>query len=153
MTVSEWADAHRRLPKKSSAEPGHWRTDRTPYLREIMDCLSTTSEIEEVVFMKAAQIGGSEAILNALGYVIAHAPGPAILVQPTVDLAKRFSRQRLDPLFADTPHLSEKVAEARSRDSGNTMLQQGIPGRAVDRHRRQQCGGSPLDAGAVCVPR
>jgi phage terminase large subunit GpA-like protein len=98
LTVSAWSDAHRRLPKKSSAEPGPWRTERTPYLREIMDCLSTTSEVEEVVMMKAAQVGGSEAILNAIGYVIDHAPGPIIVVQPTVELAKRFSRQRLEPL-------------------------------------------------------
>ncbi len=128
MTVSEWADKWRKLPKKAAAEPGPWRTARTPYLREIMDCLSTTSELEEVVFMKPSQIGGSEAILNALGYVIAHAPGPAILVQPTVDLAKRFSRQRLDPLITDTPALAEKVADARTRDSGNTMLSKEFPG-------------------------
>jgi phage terminase large subunit GpA-like protein len=126
--VSEWADAHRRLPKKSSAEPGPWRTERTPYLREIMDCLSTTSDVDEVVFMKAAQIGGTEVILNALGYIIDHAPGPAILVQPTVELAKRFSRQRLDPLFTDTPRLARKVAEGKSRDGGNTMLSKEFAG-------------------------
>lgn len=128
LLVSEWADAHRKLPKKSSAEPGPWRTERTPYLREIMDCLSSTSEVEEVVLMKASQVGGSEAILNALGYIIDHAPGPAILVQPTVDLAKRFSRQRLDPLISDTPNLTKKVAEARTRDSGNTMLSKEFAG-------------------------
>ena len=128
LTVSEWADAHRTLPQKSSAEPGPWRTARTPYLREIMDCFSTQSEVEEVVLMKAAQVGGSEAILNALGYVIDHAPGPAILVQPTVDLAKRFSRQRLEPLITATPRLAGKVAEARSRDSGNTVLGKEFPG-------------------------
>jgi phage terminase large subunit GpA-like protein len=128
LTVSEWADAHRRLPKKSSAEPGQWRTSRTPYLREIMDCFSSTSEVEEVVLMKAAQVGGSEAILNALGYAIDHCPGPVILVQPTVDLAKRFSRQRLEPLVTDTPRLAEKVPPARSRDSGNTVLGKEFPG-------------------------
>jgi phage terminase large subunit GpA-like protein len=128
LTVSEWADAHRRLPKKSSAEPGPWRTDRTPYLREIMDCLSSTSEVEEVVMMKAAQVGGSEAILNGLGYVIDHAPGPTIVVQPTVELGKRFSRQRIEPLVTDTPRLALKVASARSRDSGNTMLAKDFPG-------------------------
>src|SRR5688500_2039611 len=122
LLVSQWADAHRKLPKKSSAEPGAWRTDRTPYLREIMDCLSATSDVEEVVLMKASQVGGSEAILNVLGYIIDHAPGPVLLVQPTVDLAKRFSRQRLDPLITDTPNLARKVAEALSRDSSNTML-------------------------------
>lgn len=128
LEVSEWSDAHRRLPKKSSAEPGPWRTARTPYLREIMDCLSSTSEVEEVVLMKAAQVGGSEAILNALGYVIDHSPGPTILVQPTIDLAKKFSRQRLDPLVNDTPRLADKVAPARSRDSGNTLLSKDFPG-------------------------
>jgi phage terminase large subunit GpA-like protein len=131
LLVSEWADAHRRLPKKSSAEPGPWRTDRTPYLREIMDCMSSTSEVEEVVLMKAAQVGGSEAILNTLGYVVDHSPGPVILVQPTVDLAKRFSRQRVEPLVSDTPRLTDKVAPARSRDSGNTLLSKDFPGGQV----------------------
>jgi phage terminase large subunit GpA-like protein len=128
MLVSEWADKYRRLPEKSSAEPGPWRTHRTPYLRQIMDDMSTTSEVEEIVLMKAAQVGGSEAILNALGYIVDHAPGPTIVVQPTVELAKRFSRQRLEPLMTDTPRLAEKVAPARSRDSGNTMLAKDFAG-------------------------
>ncbi len=128
LTVTQWADAHRQLPKKSSAEPGPWRTARTPYLAEPMDCLSTTSTVEEIVFMKAAQVGGSEALLNAIGYVIDHAPGPAIIVQPTVDLGKRFSRQRLDPLITITPRLAAKVPQARQRDSGNTMMSKDFPG-------------------------
>jgi phage terminase large subunit GpA-like protein len=128
LTVSAWADAHRRLPKKSSAEPGPWRTDRTPYLREIMDCMSTDSDVEEVVFMKSAQVGGTEAILNMMGYVIDHAPGPMIVIQPTVELAKRFSRQRVDPLITVTPRIARKVADSRARDSGNTMLGKEYPG-------------------------
>lgn len=128
LSVSEWADKHRRLPKKSSAEPGPWRTSRTPYLREIMDCFSTTSPVEEVVMMAAAQVGKSEALLNALGYVIDHAPGPTIIVQPTVELGKRFSRQRIEPLIRTTPRIAEKVADSRARDSGNTMLSKEFPG-------------------------
>jgi phage terminase large subunit GpA-like protein len=88
-----------------------------------MDCLSSTSDVEEVIFCKAAQVAGTEAMLNALGYVIDHSPGPTLFVQPTVELAKRFSRQRLEPLITGSPRLSAKVAEARSRDSGNTMLE------------------------------
>jgi phage terminase large subunit GpA-like protein len=128
VTVSEWADAHRRLPAKSSAEPGPWRTSRTPYLREILDCLSSTSEVRELVVQAAAQVGKTETILNALGYVIDHAPGPVMLVQPTVELSKRFSRQRVDPLVTETPRLAEKVASAKSRDSGNTMLSKEFAG-------------------------
>lgn len=120
--VSEWADQYRRLPQKSSAEPGPWRTSRTPYLREIMDSLSATSPVEEVVFMKGAQVGGSEAILNCLGYLIDHSPGPAMIVQPTVELAQRFSKQRIAPLVDDTPRLKGKVAEALSKNANNSML-------------------------------
>lgn len=58
LTVSQWAELNRFLSSKSSAEPGRWRNERTPYLTEIMDCLSVDSEVEEVVFMKGAQIGG-----------------------------------------------------------------------------------------------
>lgn len=123
LLVSEWADQHRHLPQKSSAEPGPWRTSRTPYLREIMDNLSAQSPVEDVVLMAAAQLGKSEAILNALGYLVDHSPGPAMIVQPTVELAKRFSRQRIDPLFGDTPRLKDKVAgEGHSRDAANSML-------------------------------
>lgn len=121
LTVSAWADRHRILPQQSSAEPGPWRTDRTPYLREIMDCMSASSPIEEVVLMKGGQIGGSEAILNVIGYAIDHAPGPLLAVQPTVELAKRFSRQRLTPLIDFTPRLMGKVAVARSRAGANTL--------------------------------
>lgn len=128
LTISAWADAYRKLPKKSSAEPGPWRTERTPYLRDIMDDLSTTSDVEEVVMMKCAQVGGSEAILNAIGYVIDHAPGPMIVVQPTELLAKRFSRQRLEPLVTVTPRVAAKVAPSRARDSGNTVLSKEFPG-------------------------
>lgn len=122
LLVSEWADKHRRLPQKSSAEPGPWRTARTPYLREILDGLSASSPLEEIVFMAAAQLGKSEGILNVLGYVMDHAPGPIMLVQPTVELAKRFSRQRVSPLIDGTPRLHGKVADVKTRDAKGSML-------------------------------
>jgi len=62
LTISEWADTYRTLSQRASAEPGAWRTDRTPYLREIMDCLSQSSPVETVVLMKGAQVGGPLAL-------------------------------------------------------------------------------------------
>jgi hypothetical protein len=59
LTVSGWADRHRRLTSVASAEPGAWRTERTPYLRAVMDDLSPSSAVERVVFMKGAQLGGT----------------------------------------------------------------------------------------------
>ena len=122
LSVSDWSDQHRMLSSKAAAEPGRWRTARTPYLREIMDCLSPASPIERVVFMKGAQIGGTEAGSCWIGYVIHHAPGPMMAVSPTVEMAKRNSKQRIDPLIEESPVLAELIAPARSRDSGNTIL-------------------------------
>ena len=123
LTVSEWADENRYLSKKSSSEPGRWRTERTPYLREVMDTLSITHPAKKIVFMKSSQIGGSECANNFIGYIIAHAPGPTMLVQPTVDLAKRYSRLRIEPLIEESPNVRDKVAKNRAKDSANTMLQ------------------------------
>lgn len=128
LTVSEWADTHRVLSSKAAPEPGPYRTSRAPMLREIMDALSPRHPAQRISFIKGSQIGGSEAGNNWLGFIIAHAPGPIIAVQPTVELAKRFSKQRLDPMIESTPALRRIVRPARARDSGNTILQKDFPG-------------------------
>lgn len=122
LAVSQWADRYRMLSSKSAAEPGRWRTSRTPYLQEIMDNLSPHSPVQRIVFMKGAQIGGTECGNNWIGYVIHMAPGPMMAVAPTVELAKRNSKQRIDPQIDETPELRELVKPARARDSGNTIL-------------------------------
>lgn len=127
LTVSEWADRYRILAGKASSEPGPWRTDRTPYLRGVMDALSPSSRFERVVFMKGAQIGGTEAGNNWLAFLMHYAPGPVMAVQPTVEGAKRWSRQRVDPLI-ELPPLRGLVKDPRSRDSGNTTLMKEFPG-------------------------
>ncbi len=128
LTVSEWADRYRVLSQRAASEPGRWRTSRTPYLREIMDCLSPSSPVERVVFMKGAQVGGTECGNNWIGYVIHQAPGPMMAVSPTVELAKRNSKQRIDPLIEESDTLKGLVKERRSRDSGNTVLSKDFPG-------------------------
>jgi phage terminase large subunit GpA-like protein len=128
LTVSEWADRYRRLSGKAAAEPGPWRTERTPYLREIMDALSPSSPAERVVFMKGGQLGGTELGNNWVGYMIHKSPGPMMVVQPTVEMAKRNSKQRIDPLIEESDVLRQLVKSPRSRDSGNTVLSKEFPG-------------------------
>ncbi|MFS8184216.1 phage terminase large subunit family protein [Pseudovibrio denitrificans] len=127
LTVSQWANAYRQLPP-TSAEPGRWKTERVPYLGEIMDCLSTASQVERVVFMAGAQVGKTEAGLNWIGYVIDHAPGMMLLVMPSLDMLKRNSRTRIDPLINDTPALKAKVAAPKTREKGNTIAMKSFVG-------------------------
>jgi phage terminase large subunit GpA-like protein len=125
--VAQWADRHRMLPD-TAAEPGRWRTARTPYLKEIMDTLSTGSPYERVVMMKGAQTGGTEAGLNWLGYIIHNAPGLVMLVQPSLDMVRRNTVTRIDPLIASSPVLRDLVASPRSRDAGNSLFRKSFPG-------------------------
>ena len=131
VSVSEWADENRILSQTASSEPGRFRTSRTPYLKDIMDALSPSSSYEKVVFMKGSQIGGTEAGNNWVGYMIDQAPGPMLVVQPTVEMGKRWSKGRLAPLIEDTVCLRGKVKDPRSRDSGNTVQSKEFPGGIV----------------------
>lgn len=128
MNVDEWADEHRYLSETASSEPGKFRTSRTPYIREPLRCLSSNSGVERAVLMFGAQLAKTETGNNWIGYVMDYAPGPMLAVQPTVDIAKRFSKQRIAPLISSTPRLRNKVRDSRSRDSGNTLLSKEFPG-------------------------
>ncbi|MCK5932925.1 MAG: phage terminase large subunit family protein [Fulvimarina manganoxydans] len=127
MTVSAWAEAHRVLPS-TVARPGPWRTERTPYLRDVMDCLSEDSPFERVVLMAGSQVGKTEAGLNWLGYVIDHAPGVALLVMPALSDTKRNVRVRIDPMIASSPRLRGRIGPARSRDGSNSLFRKVFPG-------------------------
>ena len=129
LTVSEWADEHRLLSAKAAAEPGPWRTERTPYLRDIMDALSSDSGYEWVVFKKGAQIGGTESGLNWLGYIIDRVPAPTMIVWPTEQDIKSNVRVRVDPFFESTPCVGDKIGDPSGpKDGANNTFLKEFPG-------------------------
>lgn len=127
VTVSQWADRFRMLSAEASAEPGHWSTARAPYQREMMDAIHDPL-IHTVVVMSSAQIGKTEILCNILGYSIDVDPGPILVVQPTLEMAEAFSKDRLDTMLRDTPTLYGKVRTDRSRDGSNTIRHKTFPG-------------------------
>lgn len=127
LTVTEWAEKNRRLSAESAAEPGPWRTERTPYLREPMNAW-TDPKVRHIVMVAASQVGKSEFLNNCIGYVIDQDPGSILFVHPTTIDAKEYSKLRIAPMIRDCPTLRTKVAEVKSRDSGNTILQKTYPG-------------------------
>lgn len=128
LKLSEWADANRFLSRKSSSEPGRWRTNRVPYTREPMDCLSASSPVQRIVLMFAAQTSKSEMGLNWIGYVMDHAPAPMLVVLPTLEVRKRWVRQRLGPMLSETPALAEIFDAKRARDASNSEDIKDFPG-------------------------
>lgn len=96
-----------------------------------MDACSDPN-ISEVVVMAGAQLGKTEAILNIIGYHIHHNPCPILVLQPTLDMAQSFSKDRVaSGLIRSTPAIRDKVKDPRARDSGNTTLHKVFPGGAI----------------------
>src|SRR5215813_8868770 len=128
VSVSTWADENRVLSGRTANWNGRYRTDRVPYIREPFDLLSATSPVQRVVVQKASQMGFTEAAVNWLGYTIQHAPGPFLFVEPTVEVGKRLSRQKIDVAISSSEPLRRLVAPPRSRDASNTVLLKEFPG-------------------------
>lgn len=114
ITVSEWAEKYRILDTKTSAIPGPWRNNKTPYLKEVMDELQNY-ETEEIIFCKCTQIGGSEGLLNMLGYVIQQDAAPTMVVYPTDKLAESISENRIEPMVKASRTLRALYHETASQ--------------------------------------
>lgn len=119
INVSEWAEKYRILDSKSSNMPGPWRNSVTPYLKGIMDEFSNY-ETEKIIFVKPTQVGGTEAMQNMIGYVIAQDPAPTLIVYPTDTLAETTSDNRIVPMIKSSKALKNKFLE---RESSKTELQ------------------------------
>ena len=132
-TVSEWADSQRVLGPEEGPYPGHWRTDRVPYLREVMDALSLSHPARRVTLMASAQVGKTMALLNFAGQIIAETPATVLWVLPSLDEAQKFNRDKLEPMLSNSPAVSAKVRALVSRDeTGSTTRRKVFPGGNID---------------------
>jgi phage terminase large subunit GpA-like protein len=129
LSLSAWAEEHRQLTTESgAAEPGRYRFDRAPYLREIADAM-TEPGLRRVVFKKSSRIGATVGVLeNFIAYVIHLAPASMMVMQPTVDEAKGWSAEHLEPLLRDTRALRGRVLQSGRRSSSNTLQRKKFPG-------------------------
>lgn len=123
--LDEWADQYAVLSSESSAEAGRWKT--YGFQRGIMRAI-TDPLVEFVSCMKSARVGWTKIINHTCGYHIHQDPCPVMVVQPTLDDAEGYSKDEIAPMLRDTPVLDGLVADAKARDSGNTMLLKQFPG-------------------------
>lgn len=126
LTVSEWADRYRVVPPGTSPEPGAWRTDRVPYLREILDAASDPT-VERITIQAASQVAKSELLLSVIGYYAHQEPAPILLVQATELAMRGFSKERVAPMFSASPVLRGMLSEG-ARDPNNTIMLRQFPG-------------------------
>ena len=110
LTVTQWAEAKRRLSAESAAEPGPWRTERTPYLREPMDAF-TDPKVRHIVMVAASQVGKSEFLNNCIGYIIDEDPGSILFIHPTTIDAQEYSKLRIAPMRQSGSAAEDRRAE------------------------------------------
>lgn len=133
LTVSQWAEQAPRQLRSGTNSPGPWRNELTPYLTEIMDCLSEHSPVRDVTFIKSSGVGGTEAMYNWLGYVMAHLGNKDLLVVvPTLELRDRSFNPRFAKMMDETPVLAQLISTAK-RDSANRkeLLEYGARARVI----------------------
>lgn len=128
LSVSEWADERRILPTSSSAEPGRWRTSRTPYLKEIMDELSPQSATEQVKVIKGTQLGFTEVANNLILCYMDTYPCPIQMIMPTERLAGKHSKTKLSSSISMIPALNKKVKSAKTKDDAGGMFEKEFDG-------------------------
>jgi phage terminase large subunit GpA-like protein len=126
LTVSQWADRERYLSPEAAAEPGRWDTNRAEYLRGIMDAVNDPT-VSRIVVVKGSQVGYTECLGNIVGFYVDQDPASILVVQPTLEMAEAWSKDRLSPMIRDTPVLAGKVSSPLTRDSGNTLRQKVFP--------------------------
>ncbi len=128
--VSEWSEQKRILPP-SSAAPGPFKYDKTPYMIEISDKLSVTDPAQTIIFKKSSQVGATEQGNNWLGYVIDVAPAPFLYMMPTDALMKSTSKKRIQPMIDGVVSIKDKIKPNKAKDSGNTILEKIYEGGSV----------------------
>ena len=128
-SIADWADKYRQIAK--GPEKGAWRTARTPYLREPMECMSEGSGIEKVVMQFATQLGKTEVLYNTILQRIHRSPMDMMIVQPTLGDSKDHSRERFMPTVRRMPEIAQRLSKPSSRDESATWQTKSLAGGAT----------------------
>lgn len=130
---SEWAEGHRVMTSDvSSFAPGPFRYRPTPYLREIVDCLSPAHPARVVSVMKGAQIGFSAGVIeNGIGYIISEQPGNILFLSGHAQLSEEAMVTKVDQMIDSCglrPLIRPNTLRKRNTRTGDTNKSKEFPG-------------------------
>ncbi len=152
LSISQWADKYRQLPKEAAAEPGQWRTSRFPFLREIMDELSPQSPTQQVKVIKGTQVGGTEIGNNFIMSTIDQNPRSMLLMLPTESLMKKHRELKLKPSIEAMPHLDKKIRRGKTKaDIGDNDKMQFSGGSLLFGHSGSTANYRSLSIPYICL--
>lgn len=129
---SEWAESHRVMTTDVSPFPGPFRYNKSPYLREIVDCLAPSHPARIVAVMKGAQIGFSAGVIeNGIGYIISEQPGNILFLSGHAELSEEAMNTKVDQMIDSCglrPMIKPNVLRKRNARTGDTNKSKEFPG-------------------------
>ncbi|QYA14079.1 terminase gpA endonuclease subunit [Rhizobium sp. AB2/73] len=115
LSVSEAAAKYRKLDNPG-AYVGDWLNDKTPYLVEIMDTL-TSQQFTGLINVGPARTGKSDIFYNWLTHSAICDPGDMILYAMTREVARDLSQGDLGKVFRHTKDLGAQLLPGRQNDN------------------------------------
>ncbi len=128
---SDWNEDHRVITTSESPFPGKFSYDRTPYLREIIDCMHVGHPSHTIAVKKGAQIGFSTGVIEGgVGWIISESPGNILFLTGHSDLSEE-AIERIDHMIDGTgirPLIRSSVLRAKNKRTGDTNKSKEYPG-------------------------
>ena len=110
--AAQWADDNRILPP-GSAEPGPFRSARTPYMIPVATAFSDP-HYRRVVMVCASQMGKTDLALNVIGHRLDDAPTPIMYVGPSMSFVETKFDPRLMEMLRSTPTLWDRLLKGKA---------------------------------------
>ena len=130
LKIWEWAELRRRMGRNVTAKPGRYQVANTPYMREPQESF-THPDVQTTVLYMSKRTGKTEGELNLIGATIEQNPRNILIVYPTLDSAKKWSKQFFEPMRKSTPSIRRLIGDRRSRETNNTILSKEFPGGTI----------------------
>lgn len=132
MEPSEWIEKNIYLTSAESRYPGFFSYDRSPYTKEVVDCLSVNSDVECVAVIKCSQSGFTAGVVTTIiPYIISETPSNILFLSGSETLVQDTVRDRLDPIIQNSglSHLIRpNVFKKKNQKSGDTDFKKEFAG-------------------------
>lgn len=125
---SEWVEQNIVMGKPF---PGPYKYSRTPYCREIIDCLAPDHPAKWVAVMKGAQIGMSAGVLiPGMGWIIKESPANTYFTVGAPDIVDK-SVEKLDLMIDNAglrQYIKPQINRRKAQKSGDTNTKKDFAG-------------------------
>ena len=111
--------------------PGNYKYDRTPYCREIVNCMDPAHPARIVAVMKGAQLGFTAGVIeNGIGWIMKESPGNIWYTVGHSDLVEK-SMLKVDQMIDSTglrSLIKPNSKRAKNQKTGDTNTTKEYPG-------------------------